>query len=72
MTAFDIEAFRDRFRLRAAAVQERGIPPLEGSARRKFIEQAELDYTDFSLVAAAEPSVEGDHLVLRIPLASED
>jgi len=32
------------------------------------VEAAEQDHTDFSLVASATWSVDGDHLVLRIPL----
>ncbi len=68
MAEFDIDAMKDRFRMRADAVRERGIPPLEGSARRRFIEQAEQDYTDFSLLAAADWEVADGALVLRIPL----
>jgi len=68
MAAFDVDAFLDRFRQRAAAVRERGIPPLEGSARRLYVEAAEQDHTDFSLVASASWTVDGSHLVLRIPL----
>jgi hypothetical protein len=33
-----------------------------------FIDQAENDYMDFSLIGAAEWAVEDEHLVLRIPL----
>ena len=68
MAAFDVDAFIERFRQRAAAVRERGIPPLEGQARRRYVEAAEQDHMDYSLVAAAEWAVEGEQLVLRIPL----
>lgn len=68
MAQLDVEEMLARFRERAAAVRSRGIPPLEGEARRAFIAQAELDFTDFSLLGAAGWSVEGSHLVLRIPL----
>jgi len=68
MGLFDVDAFIERFRQRATAVRERGIPPLEGQARRLYIEAAEQDHTDFSLVAGASWSVDGEHLVLRIPL----
>ena len=68
MAEFDVDAMRDRFRMRAEAVRERGVPPLEGDARRKFIEQAEQDYTDFAMLAAAEWQVDEAHLVLRVPL----
>lgn len=72
MAAFDVDAFLDRFRSRARAVQERGVPPLEGDARRQFIESAERDYLDYSLVGSAEWEVEGDSLVLRIALGGSD
>jgi hypothetical protein len=49
-------------------VKERGIPPLEGEARRAWIESAEADFMDYSLVGRAEWAVEGEALVLRIPL----
>ena len=65
----DIDQFLERFRERAAAVKERGVPPLEADARRAFIAQANADYQDYSLVGSASWSVEEGHLVLRIPLA---
>jgi hypothetical protein len=68
MAPFDVDAFIERFRQRAAAVRERGIPPLEGAARRRFVEAAEQDHMDYSLLAEAEWAVEGERLVLRIPL----
>lgn len=69
MAEFDVDAFLKRFRDRAAAVKERGIPPLEGEARRAFIASAERDFADYSLISAASWSVEEGHLVLKIPLA---
>jgi hypothetical protein len=68
MAEFDVDAFLRRFRDRAAAVRERGIPPLEGDARRAFIASAEEDHQDYMLVSSASWSVEGGQLVLRIPL----
>lgn len=69
MAQFDMDAMIDRFRDRAEAVRKRGLPPVAGEGRRAFIEQAELDYTDFALIGNAAWAVEDDHLVLRIPLA---
>lgn len=69
MAQLDVEEFLARFRSRAEAVKERGIPPLEGEARQMFIQQAEKDYLDYSLVGNAAWSTEGGHLVLRIELA---
>jgi hypothetical protein len=64
----NVDEFLDRFRDRAAAVKERGIPPLEGEARRTFIESAEQDFLDYSLVASASWEVDGTNLVLKIPI----
>ena len=69
MAQLDVEEFLARFRDRAAAVKDRGIPPLEGEARQQFIQQAEKDYLDYSLVGSSSWAIEDDHLVLRIPLA---
>ena len=68
MAQLDVDQFLNRFRERADAVKTRGIPPLEGEARRSFVEQAENDFLDYSLVASASWSVEDGALVLRIPL----
>jgi hypothetical protein len=69
MAKLDMDEFLERFRRRADAVRERGVPPLEGEARKQFIESAEKDYLDYSLVASASWTVEGDDLVLRIPIS---
>lgn len=71
LAEFDVDAFLRRFRERAAAVKERGVPPLEGEARRRFLESAQLDFIDYSLVGDAEAAIEGGHLVLRLPLATK-
>ena len=59
-----------RYRAKAEAVQNRSLPPVAGEERRRFLKQAEEDFMDYSLVGAAEWSVEEGHLVLRIPLGS--
>lgn len=68
MAEFDVDGMVERFRDRAKAVQERGIPPIEGESRRQFIRQAETDFTDYSLIGTAEWAVEDGKLTLRIPL----
>ena len=68
MTKFDVDAFVRRFRERADAVKERGVPPVAGEERRLFIEQAELDYLDYSLVGSSNWEIDEECLVLRIPL----
>lgn len=68
MAEFDVDALVARFRERAEAVKQRPLPPVAGEDRKRFIEQAETDYTDYALIGNASWSVEDDHLVLRIPL----
>ena len=68
MSGLDVDELTERFRERAAAVKERGLPPVAGDERQLFIDQAENDYLDFSLIGAAQWAVEDEQLVLRIPL----
>lgn len=70
MAEFDVDAMIARFASRAEAVKDRPLPPVAGAERKKFLQQAEVDFTDYSLVANAVWSVEDDRLVLRIPLAA--
>jgi hypothetical protein len=65
---FDVDAMIARFRERAAAVRRRSIPPVEGPERRRFIEQAELDYLDFAILGDAEGRIEDGVLTLRVDL----
>lgn len=69
MAKLDMDEFLERFARRATAVKERGVPPLEGEARKQFIEAAEKDFLDYSLVASASWTVDDGDLVLRIPLS---
>ncbi|MEE8457301.1 MAG: hypothetical protein V3S28_04565 [Acidimicrobiia bacterium] len=69
MAKLDMDEFLKRFADRAEAVRERGVPPLEGTARKKFIEAAEKDYLDYSLVASSSWSVDEGVLVLRISIS---
>lgn len=64
-----MDEFLARFEARAEAVRDRGIPPLEGEARKVFIEGAERDFFDYTLIAGATWSVEDGNLVLRMPLS---
>lgn len=68
MAKFDVDAMIERFAQRARAVRERPLPPVAGEERRKFIEQAETDFTDYSLIAKAGWELDDAHLVLKIPL----
>jgi hypothetical protein len=65
---FDVNAMIERFRSRAKAVKSRGVPPLEGPERKRFIEQMQLDYMDYAMLGDAEGTLEGGILTLRIDL----
>lgn len=72
MAQFDVDAMLKRYAERAEAVRDRPLPPVAGEERKKFIEQAEIDYTDYALVASASWEIDDTHLVLRIPLKGSD
>ncbi len=65
---FDPDAMIQRFKERAHAVRERGLPPLEGDARRRYMEQAQLDFQDFAMLGDATASLDDGVLVLRVDL----
>jgi hypothetical protein len=71
MAQFDVDAMLERFSQRAEAVRSRPLPPVAGEERRKFIAQAETDFTDYALIANATWELDGEHLVLKIPLRVE-
>ena len=68
MAQFDVDAMLQRYQERAAAVKDRPLPPVAGEDRKRLIEQAQIDYTDYALIGSAAWAVEEDKLVLRIPL----
>lgn len=71
-TAFDPQALVSRFRDRAKAVRERGLPPVEGPERQRFREQAQIDYMDFAMIGDAEATLEEGILTLRVDLRPPD
>ena len=58
----------ERFRSRAKAVRDRGLPPVEGAERQRFREQAQADYMDFAMLGDAVPELRDGILTLRIDL----
>ena len=66
--SFDPQAMVERFRFRAAAVRERGLPPVEGPERQRFREQAQQDFMDFAMIGDAEASLSEGILTLRVDL----
>ncbi len=57
-----------RFRERAEAVKRRGMPPVEGPERQRFMDQARVDFSDFAMVGDATALLEDGVLMLRIDL----
>jgi len=64
----DVDAMLTRFRERAAAVRERGLPPVAGPERERFIQQAQFDFQDFAIIGDASWAFEDGVLVLRVDL----
>jgi len=65
---FNPQEMIDRFRERAEAVKKRNLPAVGGEERRLFIEQAERDFMDFSIIADATPTLENGVLSLVVDL----
>lgn len=70
MTQFSGDEFVARFRDRADAVRRRNLPPVEGEARKAFIEQSKLDFMDFALLADADVEVSDGVITIRIDTRS--
>ncbi|HUA95479.1 MAG TPA: hypothetical protein VMB82_08105 [Acidimicrobiales bacterium] len=66
--SFDPEAMVARFRARAQAVRERGLPPVEGAERQRFRQQAQEDFMDFAILGDAEATLEAGILTLKVDL----
>ena len=65
---FDPQEMVARFRARAEAVRNRGLPPIEGPDRQRFIEQAQMDFMDYAMLGDAEAAIEDGVLVFRVDL----
>jgi hypothetical protein len=66
--AFDPNEMVLRFRERAEAVKRRGLPPVEGPERVRFIEAAKLDFQDFAMLGDATATLEDGILRFEIDL----
>ena len=69
---FNPQEMIDRFRGRAEAVKKRNLPAVGGEERRLFIEQAERDFMDFSVIADATATLENGILTLSVDLRPPD
>ena len=67
----DVEAMLERFRARARAVRQRGIPPLEGPDRKRFVDQAKIDFQDYAIIGDATAQIEDGVLTLTVNLRGE-
>jgi hypothetical protein len=65
----DVDAMLARFRERADSVRDRPLPPVAGPERRRFVEQAQLDYQDFAIIADATWDFVDGVLTLRVDLS---
>lgn len=65
---FDVDAMVTRFKERAAAVRSRGVPPLEGDDRKRFMARMQLDYMDYAMLGDATGTLDDGILTLRIDL----
>ena len=66
MDNLDTEAMVQRFQQRAEAVRKRNMPPITGAERKAFVDQSQLDYQDFLLLADAEISLDGGILTVDL------
>ncbi|MGC8512411.1 MAG: hypothetical protein ACP5P1_05135 [Acidimicrobiales bacterium] len=64
----DVQAMLERFRMRARAVRQRGIPPVEGAERKRFMDQARIDFQDFAIIGDAQGRLEEGILTLTVDL----
>ncbi len=65
---FNPQEMIKRFRERADAVKKRNLPAVGGEERRLFIEQAERDFMDFSIIADASVTMDDGILTMSIDL----
>lgn len=64
----DVDGMIARFRARAKAVRQRGLPPVEGPERRRFLEQARTDFQDYALIGDAVGRIDDGVLILTVDL----
>lgn len=68
----DVDAMIERFKARAKAVRQRGIPPLEGPERKRFMDQARIDFQDYAIIGDASGRIEDGILTLTVDLRPRD
>ena len=68
MSEFNPDEMILRFRERADAVRRRGLPPVEGPDRQRFLQAATVDFQDFAMLGDATATLEEGILRLEIDL----
>lgn len=68
----DVDAMIARFQARAKAVRQRGMPPLEGPERKRFVDQARIDFQDYAIIGDAAGRVEDGILTLTVDLRPKE
>lgn len=68
MEAFNPDEMIARFRERADAVRRRGLPPVEGPDRQRFLQAAKVDFQDFAMLGDATATLREGILRLEIDL----
>jgi hypothetical protein len=61
-----------RFQARARAVRQRGLPPVEGAERKRFMDQARLDFQDYAIIGDAVARLEAGVLTLTVDLRPKE
>ena len=64
----DVDRMIARFQARAKAVRQRGLPPVEGAERKRFLDQARIDFQDYALIGDAVGRLEDGILTLTVDL----
>ncbi len=64
----DVDRMIARFQARAKAVRKRGLPPVEGADRKRFIDQARIDFQDYALIGDATGRIDDGVLTLTVDL----
>lgn len=64
----DVDAMIERFRARAKAVRQRPMPPVEGPERKRFVDQARIDFQDYAIIGDATGRIEDGVLTLTVDL----
>jgi hypothetical protein len=64
----DVDALVRRFQERARAVRQRPMPPVEGPERKRFVDQAKVDFMDYAMIGDASATLDDGILTLTVDL----